>query len=186
MSRKALVTHQPEIQIQWDEVFASFDGEDALLKSKAAHRVACGLNNSKIVEELGLSLGKLKTWREEGSFQNAVGIIRSNFGQYIQSGLNHHLVQADEFVGWILSIDPFDPSIPKDLRKDILREKGLAAREIYKTALPADSSQKGGTIINISQPVFNMAPGTAEILAGRLNSPEIKEIEQKELPESTE
>jgi hypothetical protein len=179
MPRKALQTApQPEVKVDFESVFAEFDGDDALIKAKAAHRVACGLSNSKIAEELGLSLGTLKTWRTETSFNNAVEIIKSNFGQYIQAGMSHHLVQADEFVGWILSLDPFDPKIPKDLRKDILREKGLAAREIYKTALPADNSQKGGTVINISQPVFNMAPGTAEILAGRL-TPEIIEIEEE-------
>lgn len=179
MPRKALqVTQQPEVQIQWAEVFASFDGEDALIKSKAAHRVACGLSNSKIASELGISVAAIKNWKMEDSFNNAVEIIRSNFGQYIQAGMSHHLVQADEFIDWILAIDPMDPSVPKELKKDILREKGLAAREIYKTALPAETT-KGNTVINISQPVFNMAPGTAEILAGRLN-PEIIEIEEKE------
>lgn len=181
MPRKALqVTQQPEVKIEWESVFNSFDGEDALIKSKAAHLVACGLSNSKIASELGLSMATIKNWKLEDSFTNAVEIIRSNFGQYIQAGMSHHLVQADEFIDWILAIDPMDPSVPKEMKKDILREKGLAAREIYKTALPAESGQKGNTTINISQPVFNMAPGTAEILAGRLNPPEIIEIEKEE------
>jgi hypothetical protein len=163
--RKALQTAQQNVKIEWSEVFSNFDGDDALLKAKAAHRVACGVLPTKIVSEIGIAYNTLKAWQEEPSFKNAVEIIKSNFGQYLEAGYNQRLVKAVEWTDWVMSINVLDDNIPDKLKAAILKEQGLTSRQTLESSMP---KKTGDAPSHVTVAVLNATPETIKnIVMGR-------------------
>ena len=160
---KELTQANPEIN--WREVFEQFgDDENALLKARAAHRVALG-TMVRAAQDIGVSTDTVKGWmKNDPNFKRAVELIRDNVASFVDNGLQTQVASAVAYFDWIMNIDPTDSKHSATMQRALLGEQGTTARELLRMI---DKRRGAGTTINAPQAVFHITESAAKILTDR-------------------
>lgn len=167
-------------QIDWDAIVGQFgDDEEAVVKSRAAVMLACGESRASVAKELSVAEVQIKAWVDEDpNFKSVLTTVKGNVVSFLEQQLPAKLYKASKNIDWVLDANLEDNSVPKELRVQMLKEKGLTSRRIYEMILSKQIKEKPS--VNVSIAALNISESAARVLLDRV--PEIIDVTPKERP----
>jgi hypothetical protein len=164
-------------QIDWNAIFEALqDGEDGLRKSKVAYRLAMGVPWEDAAEQTGTTRGAIAGWmKEDQNFRRVVDMIKENLVSFVDSRLHLRVSQADAYADWLLSTirapgmsdGIIELPIEKDLKKELLKERGLMARKYLDIAMAGRTKSPTINIGQQNQMNLNLSESAMQLLLRR-------------------